>query len=467
MVKGEFGGGKSVTAEAICEICRHGYETGNLSPPFVARAIETQKLTLYVDELDSVAGKQDSDLYSIFRQGYRRGSSYSRINPDTLEPESYQIFNPKLYTVHSDIEQALQTRTLPLHIRETANCEYPIINMEKSSFSKRLYAEYFLWYLNNALKLRDNQLEKLDALNLLSNPQLDTLDILDQFNKGAIPSENGENVDKLSSDTRKAMYNRKVALLQKRQVSQVNQVAGRNVELAYLCFTLSNVIGINIDDTIKKTFDQKLIEEGERTEIGYLGTLKDVLIKTYTEKKDLPNYKTETGEVAVSNKELYELFNKTLKDEKLEGISPHKFKEYLIEFGFTDALNRKKLEVPIPEDPEKKSRLCNIFTDRVLRKIGIKEEEKEKPVSDSKPSLNELPLENPQNTKQTIIPKETSSKHDFLLKRIQPAEKCELCGEYPVEFEFENDNHIIRRCPSCIDKMRSQGYSFKLEESAP
>jgi len=37
-------------------------------------------------------------------------------------------------------------------------------------------------------------------------------------------------------------------------------------------------------------------------------------------------------------------------------------------------LNRCKLEVPIPGDPEPKSRLCNIFTERVLRKLGIETE---------------------------------------------------------------------------------------------
>ena len=75
-VKGEFGGGKTVTGEAITFVCRHGYLTGNLSPPFVARAIEEQKITLMVDELDTIAGTKDSDLNSIFRQGYRRGMKW-------------------------------------------------------------------------------------------------------------------------------------------------------------------------------------------------------------------------------------------------------------------------------------------------------------------------------------------------------------------------------------------------------
>lgn len=372
MVKGEFGGGKSVTCETIYPLCRHGYETGNLSPPFVARTIEAQKITLYVDELDSVAGKKDSDLYSIFRQGYRKGGSYSRINPDTLEPESYQIFGPKLYTVHTEIEQALQTRTIPLHIRETQDYEYPIVNPEKAAFAKTLHAEYLLWYLDNALKLRDNHFEKFEALSLANNNQLDTLDRLDVFNQGATPQIDGESVDKLSLNIRKTLVEKKVALLEHRQVSQVSQVAGRNVELSYLCFMLSNIVNINLDDDIMRTFAQKLIEEGERTEIGYLGTLKDLLVEMYQEKKNADGYQTETREVMISNKELYNRFNKALKEEKLEGVSPHKFKEYLIEFGFTDALNRRKLEVPIP-DGEKQSRLCNIFSDRVLRKLGVEE----------------------------------------------------------------------------------------------
>ena len=60
----------------------------------------------------------------------------------------------------------------------------------------------------------------------------------------------------------------------------------------------------------------------------------------------------------------------------------------------------------------------------------------------------------------------SNKKKAIPLQHILPAEKCELCGEHPVEFEFENDGCAIRRCPSCIDKMKSQSYNFKLEESA-
>jgi hypothetical protein len=360
-VKGEFGGGKTVTAEAIVLACRHGYFTGNCSPPFVARAIQDHKITLMVDELDTVAGTKDSDLNCIFRQGYRRGLKYSRVNPDTLETESYEVFGPKLFTVHSEIEEALQTRTVPIHVRETSDYRVPIVNLDKYAFGRYVYTENFIWYLDNILTFKTNHMHPLT---------LDILDILDQ-------KISDKNVEVQEGEIRETLFEKKKTLIQEGQVSQVSQVSGRNTELLFLCFAISNLVGIQCDDDIFKTFQQKLLEEGERTEIGFIGVLKQVLTDLWNEKKDVKDYLTEDGLVKISNKEIYDKYNEILKKEYGQGVSPRKFKEFMLEFGFTDALNRCKLEVPIPGDPEPKSRLCNIFTERVLRKLGI-ETEKEK-----------------------------------------------------------------------------------------
>ena len=170
------------------------------------------------------------------------------------------------------------------------------------------------------------------------------------------------------------MYEKTKTLITEHQVSQVCQVAGRNVELMFICFVISNITKTQCDDDIKKTFEQKLIEEGERTELGFIGLLRETLSELWTEKQGNSEYLTEAGQVKISNKEIYSKYNAKLRKENAEGISPAKFKEYMLEFGFTDALNRVKLEVPIPGEPEPKSRLCNIFTDRVLRKIGVEAE---------------------------------------------------------------------------------------------
>jgi len=50
----------------------------------------------------------------------------------------------------------------------------------------------------------------------------------------------------------------------------------------------------------------------------------------------------------------------------------------------------------------------------------------------------------------------------LLYRRIPPAEKCELCGRFAVEFEIHDiDGLVLRCCPTCFNKMRSQGLTLK------
>jgi len=369
-VKGEFGGGKTVTGETITAVTKHGYLTGNVSLPFVARAIQDQKITLMVDELDSLAGTKDSDLNSIYRQGYRRGIKYSRVNPDSLESESYYIFGPKIFTVHSDIEEALQTRTIPIHVRETDKPEFPIVNLGRDSLSRNVHLENFLWYLDNILVFRDNDMH---TLNGLTEASVDIVDMVDLISRG--PQADVMLREK-ASNIRNMMYKRKRSPLRRGQLSQLCQLTGRNIELMYMCFVLSNIIKIECEEDIVKTFQQKLVEEGERSELGYLGLLRDTLTELYEQKQGQVEYTTEDGFVKISNKEIYNRFNEKLKKEYDSGVSPAKFKEYMLEFGFTDALNRTKLKVLIPGETEPQSRLCNIFTARAIRKLGLEPQKK-------------------------------------------------------------------------------------------
>jgi hypothetical protein len=143
------------------------------------------------------------------------------------------------------------------------------------------------------------------------------------------------------------------------------------VELAYLMFALSNLVGVNMDKEIMAAFEQKKMEESEQREIGFMGILRDVLTEIWLEKKDNKAYLTESGEVKVANLEVYNRYNQALREAGYKGVSPSKFKGYLTEFGFSDVLNRKKLKILIPGEEEPKSRLCNIFSPRVLRKLDV------------------------------------------------------------------------------------------------
>jgi len=424
-VKGEYGGGKTVTGEAVMNICHHGYMTGNTSPPFVARAIQEHKVTLLADELDSFAGTADSDLNSIFRQGYRRGVKYSRVNPETLETESYDIFRAKLFTVHAEIEEALQTRTIPIHVRETNNPQIPIVNMDKGAFAQFVYTENFLWYMDNILAIRGNEFHLFEEIDSL----IDLVDLVDVkiTDLGAEISDIGAlTKEEVAEKIREKLYKKRARFVSQPQLNQLCQLAGRNVELMYICFALSNLIKVECDDDIERAFEQKVVEEGERTEIGYLGVLREVLIRLWQEKHGNKDYLTEAGFVKISNKETYEAYIAELRKAYGEGVSPTTFKEHLLEFGFTDALNRTKLKVPIPSNSEPQSRLCNIFTGVVLRKLG--NPDKLPPPSEG---------EEPSPAKPTTLP-------DFA--RAQ----CELCGEWSdscSKVEIMGRATVV--CPKC------------------
>jgi len=366
---GEWGGGKTVTGEALTMLCRHSHQAGNLSASYIARAVEEEKLTLFVDELDSIAGSKDGDIYQIYRIGYRRGGVYGRVNPNTLQRELFDVFGPKIFTAHSTIEPALQTRTIPIHVRETGDVKYPIINVEKQNLGKILHDEWFLWWLENAFSLKQNSLEVLSVARVAQVAQFTSYDNI-----------NGDslNVKERAEKLRSLLFEVKTRSLKVGQLGQLGQLNGRNVELAYQIFILSNVIDLDLDEAIMAVFTQKAVEEAEQREIGYMGVLKDVLAQIWKEKRGNPDYLTEDGYVKVSNQEVYARFNKVLKDAGGPGVSPHTFKGYMNEFGFSDVLNRKKMKVPIPGEEGMKTRLCNIFTDRVLRRLEIMEEEEEK-----------------------------------------------------------------------------------------
>ena len=58
---------------------------------------------------------------------------------------------------------------------------------------------------------------------------------------------------------------------------------------------------------------------------------------------------------------------------------------------------------------------------------------------------------------------------DFLWRKVPSAEKCELCGQFAVEFEI-NDVHgrqILRRCESCFQKMRRSAFKNAVWKETP
>jgi len=347
-IMGEFGGGKTCILEILTALSRHGYMTPNPSTSFVGRVIEAQKLTLAVDEIDCLKGTEDSDLIQLIRTSYRRGSRYSRINKSSMEPEFFCTFGAKAFTAHTDLEQALQTRTMPIITTEALDKLVPLINYIKDSFCKRLHDKLFLWYIDNSILI-------------------DYIDYIDIDSRERVEYD------------RQKIYKMLVSVLNESQFSQFGQLGGRNAELGLVVANLLkmlNLNNVNLLTHIKESFKIKKEMEEEKFDTGDIGLCRDFLADKYKDYSKNLHFVTKDGQFKIANKDLYEGFNQLLRDKGKRGITPSEFKGFLRDFGFESGVSRKKMLVLLTNEinkvaQEPKSRLCCVFTPKAMRKLGL------------------------------------------------------------------------------------------------
>jgi Protein of unknown function (DUF3631) len=87
--------GKTTLLELLKFMARRGLSTTEISAPALYRSIEKWQPTLIVDEADAIF-RQNNELRAVFNSGWTRGSGVIRCNPDTLDPENFPTFGPKV-----------------------------------------------------------------------------------------------------------------------------------------------------------------------------------------------------------------------------------------------------------------------------------------------------------------------------------------------------------------------------------
>ena len=346
-IGGQWGGGKTTLGELIVNLCHHGF-SADPSVAVVARGIDRQKLSIFIDELDSITS-EDGELLSIIRKGYRRGEKFARTSKDSLEPQFFDVFGSKLWTIHTTVEDALQTRSIPIHVTESPEGGLAEINMIKKKFLTPLFNDLFLWYLDNGIYFCD-RIESVDFSKLY-----------DSF------------ISDYSKDSRGGIL-KEVSHIVK-QYPALNNLKGRNRELAAVMVNLLKILDLEVNEKeLADIFEVKREIEEERMEGGFPSILRDILVKFYEERKHKRDYITEDGCLKVSHKELYNAYNDELrKNTKGSGVSPKYFQGLTREFGFERPTSKKKMKIVVPEKKEHVSMLCYIYTKRVLQKIGLPE----------------------------------------------------------------------------------------------
>jgi putative DNA primase/helicase len=87
--------GKTTLVELLKLLVPRGLSAVDMTGPTLFRFIEKFNPTFILDEADTIF-RENEQLRMLFNSGWTRGSGVPRIDPDTLEPEVFPTFAPKI-----------------------------------------------------------------------------------------------------------------------------------------------------------------------------------------------------------------------------------------------------------------------------------------------------------------------------------------------------------------------------------
>jgi putative DNA primase/helicase len=87
--------GKTTLLELLKFLVPRGLSTTEITAAALYRVVDQWRPTLIVDEAD-VIFRQNDELRAVINSGWTRGSGVIRCNPDTLNPELFPTFGPKV-----------------------------------------------------------------------------------------------------------------------------------------------------------------------------------------------------------------------------------------------------------------------------------------------------------------------------------------------------------------------------------
>ncbi len=358
-----WGGGKTKGLEGFSCIAYHGFLIGDTSQSAMVRLIETQGLSICVDELDVVGNSKgrDNDLYKSFRQGYRKGNHFVRMDPNDLSKfVLVDGFGSKCYTFVDEVEGAIQQRSLITSLRPTQDSRLPVVDIFITQFGKHLFEKIWVWYMDGTLiKIGKNVKSEIpNGKEIIDeeNVSLPFLRFLPSFSEGS----NFEEV-------RQELYEEITKDFSKKQLDFLEAFTGRNTELAYNVVILSRLFELDIIEEIQKCFlDKEEADKGFNDNV-LMDLLRKVLIDKYNEQSH--NYKVQKGEYLgcffYPKNAIYESYRVELKAKDYHSIDTRKFKGLLKEFSFLEGVNIKR------ELFEGRNLFCLIYDPSVMSELGI------------------------------------------------------------------------------------------------
>jgi len=380
-ISGETGSGKTALLEALLDVSRHGLVAANIKSAGIARCAERFKLSLGIDEIDSKKFKDD-DVEGICRQGYRRGQFYIRMMPKSHEPEFFDVFGFKAFSYRSVIADDLQNRSIDVPISRTKNKEIPVINLFKQHFSP--FELIFFWYMDNVADLYaqspsfQKDMDKFEAedykkMTEQEKERFDEYvkekkegDIVNNVNNVKIVNVNNNIYNNIIYNINRKTIARKTPYLHN-FVNIINKhpIFGRNLEIAYLIYSLTQILGLDITEILVETIEQKQEMEEASQEEGWVGLLKELLAQEFENAEIKDDIKV------IPYKSIISKYIRRMKEVYENVPSQHQIRKLLRQIGFVDGINRKVVRIGTDNKPK----LCLIYDAQIKENLGLKEEQ--------------------------------------------------------------------------------------------
>lgn len=163
--------GKTKVCTLTSLTTRFGTLTQNVSSSWLFRMIERRKPTLVIDDMEILADKEKGeDINSVLRAGWYRGGMVGRCNKNTLDPEEYNVYCPKIVSNIKGLnDDALESRTIPISLirskdKDILNIDITPLGNDDTNLAWALNA---LFAGENAIRIKEvyNSLEPVEGLN--------------------------------------------------------------------------------------------------------------------------------------------------------------------------------------------------------------------------------------------------------------------------------------------------------------
>ena len=363
-IEGDKHSGKSTLLNFISTISYNSFKCQDVSGAFISRLVETYSANICVDELDEL-GKKKDDVMNILRSGYTKdmvgAGKLEKIN-NQFVPKAFSSYGSHCYTLRSDSEDALKSRSYSIYSKNTDDDRLARLNKELVTLCNKIVTELNLILLHNfRLWVMHFQQNVTSVTGFSRNYEITkVLDI---------------------EKSRQDLYNFLTKSYTPEQKIIMKQIKSRNSQLADTLFTLLQMIGIEEDDFVKEIIESKIADDDANVDIEQ-DIVKTALINLYQmHHNDIQQY---NNNFFVTINQFNLEVNRLSKEYNLQ-LSQRVMKKYALHYNFVNGVTYGKqarvnyIHFILKNNEEVKTEKHGvqrilIYTDEIKSRLGLSNE---------------------------------------------------------------------------------------------